>query len=206
MKSIFFVHTGNPFYLSLSLEQAKTSNPNTNIILLGDESNKGIKGINHYNVADYFERAKVLDKYYINYSPNARQYEIFCFQRWMAIWEFQQKHPEYDDSFVYCDTDTLLFDDVISDLMQMGDNRIALEGRVGPAFTFFNKGTLSDFCDTIEWFYMSKEGREYLANFIANNKESIHGFSDMYAFEYFVNQNEPKVIDAQVDFRGGGIA
>lgn len=140
MQSIIYVHKGDPFYLPLSLKQARESNPNAEIILLGDESNNKYDYVKHYNIKDYFDRAAKFDSVYVNYSPNSRAYELFCFQRWMVIWEFQEKHPEYKDSFVYCDTDTLLFDDVIKDLNNLGDNAIALEGAVGPAFTFFNRG------------------------------------------------------------------
>lgn len=207
MQTIVYVHKGNPFYLRLSIEQARKSNPNAIIILLGDESNSTIKNVKHFYVKDYFNRAAKFDNIYENYSPNSRNYELFCFQRWMVIWEFQQQHPEYNDGFVYCDSDTLLFDDVIYDLNQLGDSPLALEGIVGPAFTFFNKGTLSNFCDTIEWFYITKEGKDYISRFIEekHKRNAIHGFSDMYAFEYYVNNvRKGEAIDAQLDCRGGG--
>lgn len=205
MKSIIYVHKGNPFYLKLSLKQARASNPEADIILLGDNSNKEIAGIKHYDISDYFCRAKAFDNIFVNHSPNKREYELFCFQRWLVIWEFQQKHKEYDDSFVYCDSDTLLFANVMADLDQLYPNLLALEGGVGPAFTFFLKGTLGQFCNTIEWFFNHENGKEYLRNFVQKKKQenAIHGFSDMYAFEYFVNSVIcGKVIDAQKDSYG----
>ena len=207
MRSIVYVHTGNAFYLDLSIQQARRFNPEIDIILLGDDSNKKIRGVHHYNIKDYFHRALLFDKVYVNHSPNERNYELFCFQRWLVMWEFQQKHPEYNDCFVYCDSDTLLFDDVNKDLNQLGNHPLALEGRVGPAFTFFNKGTLSEICDTIEWFYTTEEGNAYIDTFLEEKRKAkaIHGFSDMYALEYYGNTiRTSEVIDAQVDSAGWG--
>lgn len=208
MQSIIFVHTGNSFYLHLAIKQAKKTNPNIDIILLGDDSNKSVtrEGVLHFYVSDYFHRAEELDHYFINNSPNARHYELFCFQRWLIIWEFIKKNPQYDDKFVYCDTDTLLFADVTKDLEQLGNHPLALEEEVGPAFTFFNKGTLDEFCNTIEWFYKEEEGKRYVCNFIEEKRKAnaIHGFSDMYAFEYYVrNVRRGEVIDAMKNYRGG---
>lgn len=205
MQSIIFVHSGNAFYLPLALKQARKTNPTIDIILLGDENNKGMEGVKHFLIKDYFDRAASLDKVFINHSPNARNYELFCFQRWLVIWEFHQKHLEYSDKFVYCDTDTLLFDDVSKDLNQMGNRPLALEGEVGPAFTFFNAGTLGEFCDTIEWFYTTDEGKFYINKFVEEKKKvnATHGFSDMYSFEYYVrNVRIGEVIDAQLDSKG----
>lgn len=88
MTKIIFVHTGNAYYLELALSQAKISNPNADIILLGDKYNNKYPYINHFLISDYFESAKEFSEVFFNYSPNKREYELFCFQRWFVIKDF----------------------------------------------------------------------------------------------------------------------
>lgn len=190
MHSLIYVHAGNPFYLALSVKQASTVCHGGDVILLGDRSNRHILGVKHFEIANYFERAKRFDRIYVNHSPNDRAYELFCFQRWMVIWEFMQQHPEYDDAFVYCDSDTLLYADVFVDLKSMNGGLLAQQGKGGPAFTFFNKHVLGQFCDTIEWLYQSDDGLKYIEAYMQKVQERhlTHGFSDMSAFECFINK------------------
>ena len=187
MESIIFVHKGNDFYLHLAVKQAIRTNPTIKVILLGDESNKNVEGACHFLISDYFKRAEALSEIYVHHSPNGVAYELFCFQRWLVIWEFMQKHPEYDDRFVYCDSDTLLFSYVKEYLNQLGNHPLGLENGLCPAFTFFNKGTLSEICTTIEGFYNTEVGKQYWQFFVDQTirENKIFGFSDMYAFEYY---------------------
>lgn len=49
MQSIVFIHKGASFYLKLAIKQAIKSNPNMDIILLGDETNSNIDGVSIFN-------------------------------------------------------------------------------------------------------------------------------------------------------------
>ena len=187
MSTIIFVHKGNSYYLQLSIAQAKKYNPDSNILLFGDESNRNIQHAIHYNIDDYDELADRFDKVFFNNSPNRRSYELFCFQRWFIIREFMMKHPEYDTDFVYCDPDTLLYGNVESDLKNLAPKIIATESWESPAFTFFKKGTLSDFCDMVMWLYTTKEGLDTIIHYINQfeRESAIQGISDMTAFKHY---------------------
>lgn len=210
MRTIFFVHKGNDYYLKIAIEQAHKSNPNIELILLGDNSNKFLSYCKHFYVADYFIEANKFAKYFVNYSPNPANYELFCFQRWFVIDEFISKHPQYNDSFLYCDSDTMLFDDVSPDLDSLGNAPMAIEYEESPGFAFFNKGTISEFCNLLQWLYTSEEGIRYIKNLyedLMRNKQN-HGISDMTAFKYYCrNIHKGHVISAEKPTRnliGGG--
>lgn len=199
MKSVIFVHRGNDYYLQIAISQAHKYNPNLAIILLGDSSNANIKDAKHYLIEDYFTRAAAFDKHYVNHSPNSRAYELFCFQRWFIIDDFLSKHPEYETTFLYCDSDTLLYADVTPDLNNLGNNKVAVEAWESPGFTFFAKDMLKEFCDMVEWAYTSKRGQDIINRHAAYLKSSnaTQGISDMTAFRYFcLKRNRGRCIDA----------
>ncbi len=200
MQYIVFVHKGYSYYLELAVAQAKYYNPECEVILFGDNSNKRIKNVTHYEISEYSKKAKEFDACFFNVSPNRRSYELFCFQRWFIIKEFIEKNPEYDDDFVYCDSDTLLYDKVIPDLKDLSPNILATEAWESPGFTFFKKGTLSDFCDMILWLYTTKEGLDVI-KYYANkfDREQLgQGISDMTAFLYYTTvRHQNECVDAQ---------
>ena len=52
--ALIFTHKGSSAYLWYCLEQAKKTNPEARIILLGDEANKPYdSSIEHYLISDY---------------------------------------------------------------------------------------------------------------------------------------------------------
>ncbi len=54
---IVILHRGDPYYLKYCLYQAHYTNPDSTVFLLGDESNQRYKGIKHYLISDYWEKA-----------------------------------------------------------------------------------------------------------------------------------------------------
>ena len=69
---ILFVHTGNSNIIAYALNQAKHFNPDSEIILLGDESNCWVKnqGFTHACVSDYSEMSEKFSGVYFHMSPN----------------------------------------------------------------------------------------------------------------------------------------
>jgi len=207
MKAIFYVHRGNSFFLHLSIEQAHKMNPQIPIVLLGDETNRNIAYAKHFYIKDFMQRASQLAQVYKHASPNGYDYELFCFQRWFVIWEFMQQHPDYDDRFAYFDSDTLIFDNIndrledsttkedfkSSNISKDSFPRLALENGLCPAFSFFERGTIGELCDVIESIYTKPEGMRYWEHFVEKTRQqhAVHGFSDMYAIEYYCQQIRP---------------
>lgn len=211
MNSIIFVHRGNSYYLPLAISQAKKSNPSLPIILLGDESNVGIRDAEHHNIYHYFNRAKDLDRVFENHSTNPRSYELFCFQRWLVISEFINAHPQYKDAFLYCDTDTQLYVSVNQILHKFtigGGKKLGLVNYVSPGFTFFSISGLEEFCSMIEWFYKTDEGKQMILKCLDELKSvgAKDGFSDMIAIRHYCRQNVGGVWNIGTPFAGYGFS
>lgn len=109
IENVFLVHTGNSEYLEISLKRIRNTNPNINIILLGDTENDKYNFIRHALIGDYNTYSKKFEKIYIHLSDKEYKYELFCFQRWFIILEYMKKHnidkAYYQDSDVIIDCD-----------------------------------------------------------------------------------------------------
>lgn len=149
--AIIFTHKGKPAYLSYALYNAQISNPNSRIILLGDETNKGLPccRYQHAFISDYFSYAQEFQKTYIYQSSNSYDYELFCFQRWFIIKEFVEKNGI--EHFIACDSDVLIYEDLSNyydhskwqgDFLNVVDNN-------GPQCVYFTKESIGNFCDYI---------------------------------------------------------
>lgn len=123
---IIFIHYGNSPYLEYTLKLARFKNPNKEVILLGDDSNKKIAletGATHFYFENYFRgpEVKIFKKVYkfIAGSQKRKSYWTnFVFKRWFCIYNFlKEKNIERFWTF---DSDTLIFTDLFS-----------LEGRFG---------------------------------------------------------------------------
>lgn len=201
---IIFVHKGNPFFLYSVLKQAKRTNPNSDIILLGDKTNSKYKFVKHYLIDDYFSSAEAFSKVYQHHSPNPYDYELFCFQRWFVIKDFVDRNLGGGAQFLYCDTDTLLYDDISLDFkrFQKYDMTICRTGT--PCFTFFNLGIIAKFTDFIYQRFSSQEGKKLINDYVAElkSKKRPYGISDMTTFSAYKNMNLNKVLEIDIPENG----
>jgi hypothetical protein len=85
---IVFLHNTNSDYLKYSLGQAKHSDPESRIYLIGDISNDCYDFVEHHSFSNYFQGALDFSKIYRHYNTTSYEYEIFCFQRWYILLEF----------------------------------------------------------------------------------------------------------------------
>lgn len=109
--TIIFLHKGLSWYLEYALKQAKKSNPNARIVLLGDSSNEAMSNIVEYhNMRCYYKDVEDFAKVYTHYSTSPYEYELFNFQRWI-IWRNFIKSEGISEA-ILPDTDTLFFEDV----------------------------------------------------------------------------------------------
>ena len=134
--TVFYVHRGNPFYLKYSLAQTRERLPGARIILLGDETNRSLSEFaEHHSLTDLMAAANVLTDCYVHLSPNPKEFELFCLQRWFVVAEFVERHS-IPGPILYLDSDVLVFEDVFSSL---ADQKVDLATTrvLGPAFTFF---------------------------------------------------------------------
>lgn len=166
---ILIVHKGNQEYLHICLKQAHYSNPNSRIILLGDESNKNcLPFVEWYNVHDYYTHASKFEKIYRHFSCNPFEYERFAFSRWFAINDFM-KEQHLEQLFVN-DSDVLIFTDFEKDVehniaMKNYDFIRAMPGDQHSIF-FYSQDVLQKFCNYIMSIFENEQLMNKLAEMV----------------------------------------
>ncbi len=115
---IIFIHYGNSPYLEYTLKLAKFKNPDKEVILLGDISNKKIAqgaSATHFYFEDYFKgkEAETFKKVYKFIAGNQKRksyWTNFVFKRWFCIYNFLKEKKI--QKFWTFDSDTLILTDL----------------------------------------------------------------------------------------------
>ena len=147
---IIFFHKGNQDFIKYPLWKAKEENPNSRVILLGDQSNKwlGSDGtIEWHDYSLYKEQAQnELVRVYEHYSTNLAHYELICIARWFIISDFM-KREKLNSAFI-ADTDVLLYCNVSEENEKYFKNyRCTLTNNTSAGISFINDvEVLSDYC------------------------------------------------------------
>jgi hypothetical protein len=143
----------------------RIKNKNAEIILLGDKTNRDIKGVTHHFIDDYFESAKDFEEnYYIHMSKNPYQFELTCYQRWFIIAEFIKERYE---SFWYFDSDVIVYGDLTDYLNNIPDHEkydlIGFDAQnsqgdsFNPAFNFYTAKTITKITEYLLKSYVDAE-------------------------------------------------
>lgn len=109
---IILIHRGDDEFLTYTLQQAKLSNPSSDVILLGKDVNKkyclGIAS--HARIDDYMQNAHSFAKFYQHLSTNSYEYNMFCFQRWFVLLDYMKN--KRIQKCCYMDSDVMLYTDI----------------------------------------------------------------------------------------------
>ena len=110
-RPVIVCHQGNEDYVYDCLRQAGKVCGGENIILLGDEKNQGFCS-NHYLFSDYCgEEAEHFREIYTHLSDSrSYEFELRCFIRHFALYDFCRKHNIRECFFL--DSDVLVFEDL----------------------------------------------------------------------------------------------
>jgi len=204
---VVFVHFSNSDYLKYSLFQAKYSNPESTIYLIGDDANDCYDFVDHHSFSDYFQGAKDFSKIYRHFNITAYRYEIFCFQRWFILLEFLAAKEL--EKCLYVDSDTMLYVDVTEEQKKFSQFDFTLSHKTSGCTFFLNRiDALSDFCQFIMDIYTKKE-RYYFDRMIAQyatfKKNGMAGGAcdmtvfDLYSYDHFGEIGEvAQIIDGSV--------
>lgn len=179
---IIFIHKGYNDYMEYSLRQAKHSNRDSKIMLIGDEANDKFDFIAHVNMKNHFTSANEFSKIYKHFSTNPYHYELFCIQRWFILRDYM-KENSIKKCFV-CDTDVLVYSNIEKALILFGDDRMALiklgsTYSLGISFILLEKLTL--FCNYIGDCYQDDNLLKRLEEcyLTTKKKKLLGGVSDM---------------------------
>ncbi len=160
---VIFFHRGGEDYVYDVLRQACKVCGGQNVILLGDEANRGFTS-NWYAADDYLgERAKKFQEVYSHISENlTEEFERTCFDRHFALYEFcAQKGIS---RCFFGDSDILLYHDPTQDDYSAVDFAcctaqlpVSLGEASSPHFTYWRLTYLSQFLDFITQVYTSQK-------------------------------------------------
>ena len=195
--AIIFTHKGNPRYLKHALNNARKSNPNSRVILLGDDTNKKINKNEHFYIKDYFFSAKDFEKKYIYQSSNKYEFELFCFQRWFVLKDFVTVNDI--EHFIACDSDVLIYEDLSQyfDYSQWKKDYLNVVDRNGPQCVYFTKESITNFCDYILKQYTDSNCLDRLAKrweqFVSNKLPG--GNCDMTMFTFYQEDFPNKLLN-----------
>lgn len=109
---IVLIHRVDDSYLSYSLQQAKVSNPESPVYLIGTAANQKYAafGIRHAMIDAYMRTASAFAPNYKHSHVMSYEYNLFCFQRWFLLRDFM-RHNQIP-SCCYIDSDVMLYEDV----------------------------------------------------------------------------------------------
>jgi hypothetical protein len=123
--AIVLIHRGGHDYVRDVLKIAATSNPNTRIILLGDEENRVIlPNIEHYFISDYENDVRRLEEAYLHLSTNFYDFEFFCLSRWLILNCFCQKQGM--NGIFHADSDVLIYSSISDIASALNDFKLAI--------------------------------------------------------------------------------
>lgn len=201
---IIFVNYGNPWYLKYSLSQCIGTNPNARVILIGDKSNYGYKGVEHHFAEDYLEYVNQFSNVYEHLSSNSYRFELICFQRWFILYDFINKNGI--NEFFTLDSDVLLFDEIEKYKTRIADKKINLfinkKGYSACAHSsfFLSKEILLSFLEFVLNIYRNKISTEFkeLVNHYHQLKETGKngGVCDMNLLYQFSILHSDQIYDS----------
>ena len=190
---LIFIHQGYSDYLNYTLRQARFSNPDAEIILIGDEFNDKFDFVKHYRISDYPGNADSFAGVYRHMSFNSYDFELICFKRWFILEDFMIQRG-LKGAFVF-ETDVMIYSDLTGmaeKLLNSGNNGLAVTGEsaLSPHVIFWQVKTLSSFNQFLLDSYdmpevMEKYQRKW-THHVSNNLAG--GICDMTALYLFNNQ------------------
>jgi hypothetical protein len=188
LRPIVFIHSTDSAYLKYVLAQARASNPEAPIYLLGDEANNAYTFVEHRPFMHYSEGARQFRALYKHFSTNSAPYELFCFQRWFILRDFLSEYGF--QRCVYLDSDILLYAHVATDATKFANYDFTLTENINACTFFLNrKQALDGFCRFLVDLYSGKEPYFYdrmLAHYATRLKHGLPGgVCDMTAFQLY---------------------
>lgn len=148
---IILIHRGDSFYLAHTIAQARSSNPESRLILLGDRSNSFYLGVEHHRYEDYFDEAREFAKLFTyEFFPNYQYpWILFCHQKYFALRDFVR--AQGIDKFLLIDSDVMIYESIGQYFEYYKDYRMTLSASSTPsaqaAFALVNDATvIEDLC------------------------------------------------------------
>lgn len=150
---VIIVNKGVRPYLQPVLSQAKKFN--SNVVLMGDDSNRKMRDCQWFNMEDFStsEKWKEFEGVWKNLSTNPAWYELMCFKRFFVIEEYCRKnnfnYAAHLDSDILCYVNFNEYFSANPCRVSLSMPRVPVHGRetVSAHISFWTLEALSDFTD-----------------------------------------------------------
>ncbi len=193
---IVFIHLGDHDYLQYSLGQAKKSNPESTVHLIGDETTKHYDFVYHHHASEYFGGAEDFVKIYHHLSSQGYDLELMRFLRWFILRDFLVQNKM--GRCFYLESDVMLYANVTEEQKKFSQWDFTLSSRCSGSSSFFNNlEALKEFCsylmdiytkrDQLSWDHMVSLSLKQSRNAPSNN------VGDKTAFDLYLNKNRASI-------------
>jgi hypothetical protein len=200
---IVFIHLGESYYLKYSINQAKHTNPDSQLFIITDIKQNLPEFVKQLDIKKYFSDAEQFQKGYIHISINSYKHELFCFQRWFVLNEMckEQKLKEV----LMIDSDILLYVDVNKIFKRDFEYKFTVTKKISPHVTYFpDTNNLDEYCGFLKNLYSSeiykKKMEEKYGYHLANNVAG--GVCYMTAVGYYGEFEKQKLLELSEIFEG----
>lgn len=174
---VLFIHSGNQEYLTYAIRQAERTNKR--VFLLGDESNKNVTQ-NWVDMNRYItNRWGTFEKVYQHMSTNPYTFELNCFRRFFASYEFAKANGI--QSFMMLDSDCLAFADFskldfngVDVGLSMPQNQENYCWTASPHASFWTLQALEDFLQYLFYKY-TKDSEDLEVKWEYHQRNKIRG-------------------------------
>jgi len=198
---IIFIHRDACYYLPHSVAQARAISSDSPVIVLGNDGNRGLKGVRHVHYDQHAGSARKFQTIYQHRSDHRIHDELFCFQRWFVLRDFLR--AENMDACLYLDSDVLLFVDAGKELAALRERETfdltAVQGTsLSPHSVFVPcLESLERLCEFQMLCYSDAEWFDRLEIHLntLGEKENGGGVSDMTIFSLFNQSGKGCVLD-----------
>ena len=204
---IIFVHSGEQKYFNYVLRQAKKTNKEKKIFVIGNGFITNINGINYVDKNDFNISFSDI---YMHLSSNDIAFELMCFERWFLIRDFMLMNKI---DFVYaCDSDLMIYDNLSLFESKFRNysfgycrvkNQDNKRWSASAHFSFWNKEYICLFCKFLEEFYCTEKHQILLEKWqYHQNNELPGGVCDMTLLYLFSKDNNNVFFNLSESFDG----
>ncbi len=193
---IVFIQKDDARFLNLALVRAKASNPDSRLIVIGDNLSPKLDFAEYYSMKGLSKGANKFNEKYVHLSTVGFDFELFCFQRWFVLNEFM--HKEKINSCLHLDHDVLLYSNVTLNQKEFSKAPFAYSfGTSGHCFFINDLKQFDKLCEFITSFYTDKKRLAGLRNMYEDRlqKHLLGGVCDMTALKIFAQENPKLVMD-----------
>lgn len=176
---IIFVHRGcQPFFHAVA-RQAIRMNPRADVWNIGDVRAREVPGLRFEKLSRYESEMRQLEEVYVHYSPNPVDFELFCIQRWFAVWGLMER-LDVRQAWVL-DSDVLVYSELMGlDAFKTLGTGFTINGASPHAMFIRSRDALRTFCDDTIAAY--RDG--HMSDVAMRLGGEVKGISDMAFFQY----------------------